>query len=67
MSQDLPAYADGGSGLLRTSFAGTGEAVQVSSHEDVGHDDGPAAQHDVWLSFDFCFARDLVASILATC
>lgn len=38
--------------------------MQVASHVDICHDDGPAAQHDVWFAFNFCFARDFVSSIL---
>lgn len=38
--------------------------MQVTSHVNVCHDDGPAAQHDVRLAFNFGLARDFVAGIL---
>lgn len=38
--------------------------MQVASHVDICHYDGPAAQHDVWFAFDFGLARDFVSSIL---
>lgn len=38
--------------------------MQVTSHVDICHDDGPAAQHDVRLPFDFRLARDFVPGIL---
>lgn len=59
----VPSYTDG-SGWLVASFTRAGKAVQVSSHVYVCHYDGPAAEHDVWLSFDFRFARDFVAGVL---
>jgi hypothetical protein len=39
--------------------------VKVAAHVNICHDDGPAAQHDVWFAFDFCLARDFVSSILS--
>ena len=48
-----------------STVARTREAVQVASHVDICHDDGPAAQHDVWFAFDFGLARDFVSSILS--
>lgn len=59
----VPSYTDG-SGRLVASFPRAGEAVQVSSHVHVCHYDGPAAEHDVWLAFNFRFARDFVAGVL---
>ena len=59
----VPSYTDG-SGRLISSFTRAGKAVQVSSHVHVCHYDGPAAKHDVWLSFDFRFAGDFVAGVL---
>lgn len=38
--------------------------MQVTSHVDICHDDGPAAQHDIRLAFNFRLARDLVSGIL---
>lgn len=39
--------------------------MQIASHVDICHDDGPAAQHDVWFAFDFGLARDFVSGILS--
>jgi hypothetical protein len=39
--------------------------MQITSHVNICHDHGPAAQHDVWFAFDFGLARDFVSSILS--
>lgn len=38
--------------------------MQVTSHVDIRHDDGPAAQHDIRLAFNFGLARDFVSGVL---
>lgn len=40
--------------------------MQVAAHVDICHDDGSAAEHNVWFPFDLGFARNLVAGILSS-
>jgi hypothetical protein len=39
-------------------------ALQVGTHRDACHDDGPAAKNDVGFTLDVSFARDLVSGVL---
>lgn len=60
----LPANADCCLWLTRAFTTLARNSVQVSAHEHICHDDGPAAEHDVGFALDFGFARYLIASVL---
>ena len=62
--KNSPSNADGCGRLGCSTVSRTRESMQVASHVDICHYDGPAAQHDVWFAFDFGLARDFVSGIL---